>query len=77
MSQRVLITAGANGIGLATAGAFAADGTRVHIADINAEAVAAVTAGNPNITGSVTDVSDPGGPVRRRSISRKRLTGRS
>jgi NAD(P)-dependent dehydrogenase (short-subunit alcohol dehydrogenase family) len=60
MSQRVLITAGANGIGLATARAFAADGARVHIADINADAVAAVTAGNPNITGSVTDVSSPG-----------------
>lgn len=59
MSQRVLITAGASGIGLATAKAFVAAGARVHIADINAEAVAAASAGNPDITGSVTDVSNP------------------
>lgn len=59
MSQRVLITAGANGIGLAIAQAFAAAGARVHIADVNAEAVEAVTSANENITGSVTDVSDP------------------
>ncbi|GAA4039304.1 SDR family oxidoreductase [Arthrobacter methylotrophus] len=59
MSQRVLITAGANGIGLAIARAFAASGARVHIADINAEAVSAVTGSDANITGSVTDVSNP------------------
>lgn len=47
MSQRVLITAGANGIGLAVAKAFAAANARVHIADINAEAVNAVTAAVP------------------------------
>ena len=57
MSQRVLITAGANGIGLAIAKAFAADGAKVHIADIDEEAVDAVVAENPNITGSVGDVS--------------------
>jgi NAD(P)-dependent dehydrogenase (short-subunit alcohol dehydrogenase family) len=59
MSQRVLITAGANGIGLATAKAFAAAGAQVHIADINADAVNAVTGEFENITGSVTDVSNP------------------
>jgi NAD(P)-dependent dehydrogenase (short-subunit alcohol dehydrogenase family) len=60
MSQRVLITAGANGIGLAVAKAFATSGARVHIADINADAIEAVTAENANITGTVGDVSVPG-----------------
>ncbi|WP_139007057.1 SDR family oxidoreductase [Arthrobacter crystallopoietes] len=60
MSQRVLITAGANGIGLAVTQAFAASGARVHIADINADAVKALTAENPDITGTVGDVSVPG-----------------
>jgi NAD(P)-dependent dehydrogenase (short-subunit alcohol dehydrogenase family) len=57
MSKKVLITAGAGGIGFATATAFAAEGHRVHIADINAEAVAVAVASHENITGSVTDVS--------------------
>jgi NAD(P)-dependent dehydrogenase (short-subunit alcohol dehydrogenase family) len=59
MSQRVLITAGAGGIGLAIARAFAADGAMVHIADVDAEAVEAVTVEQERISGSVTDVSDP------------------
>jgi NAD(P)-dependent dehydrogenase (short-subunit alcohol dehydrogenase family) len=59
MSKKVLITAGAGGIGFATATAFATEGHRVHIADINAEAVAAAVASHENITGSVTDVSRP------------------
>ncbi|WP_411734405.1 3-oxoacyl-ACP reductase FabG [Paeniglutamicibacter sp.] len=57
MSQRVLITAGAGGIGLAIAKAFVANGARVHIADVNADAVAAIVAENENITGSVGDIS--------------------
>jgi NAD(P)-dependent dehydrogenase (short-subunit alcohol dehydrogenase family) len=59
MTQRVLITAGANGIGLATARAFAETGARGHIADIDADAVKALTSEIENITGSVTDVSNP------------------
>lgn len=58
MTQRVLITAGASGIGLAIAQAFAADGARVHIADVNEQAVKAVTAANERITGSVVDISN-------------------
>lgn len=58
MTQRVLVTAGANGIGLAIAKAYAAEGARVHIADVNAEAVESVVSAYENITGSVTDVSD-------------------
>lgn len=59
MTQRVLVTAGAGGIGQAIAKAFIADGARVHIADIDAAAVRAITGEHPNITGSVGDVSRP------------------
>lgn len=59
MAQRVLITAGAGGIGSSIAKAFAAEGARVHIADIDAEAVAAFTRDNPSINGTVGDVGKP------------------
>lgn len=59
MQQRVLVTAGANGIGLAIARCFAADGARVHIADIDQNAVSAITGANDLISGSVADISDP------------------
>ena len=42
MAQRVLITAGASGIGLAMARAFAAGGARVWVADVDAVALAAL-----------------------------------
>jgi NAD(P)-dependent dehydrogenase (short-subunit alcohol dehydrogenase family) len=56
--RRVVITAGAAGIGLAMAKAFAADGDRVHICDINEEALEQVTEDNPAITATVCDMSD-------------------
>jgi len=59
MSQRVLVTAGASGIGLAIAKAFAADGDRVHIADVDPDAVQAALAENPSFSASVGDVSRP------------------
>lgn len=59
MSQRVLITAGAGGIGLAIAKAFVADGARVHIADVNAQAVQEITKQYPAISGTVGDISKP------------------
>lgn len=43
--RRVLVTAGANGIGLVMARAFAAAGDRVWVTDVDAGAVAAVPAG--------------------------------
>jgi NAD(P)-dependent dehydrogenase (short-subunit alcohol dehydrogenase family) len=58
MPRRVLITAAAGGIGLAIARAFAAEGDRVHICDIDAPALGRATAGHDAITGSVCDVSD-------------------
>ncbi|MCX7286094.1 MAG: SDR family oxidoreductase [Rhodobacterales bacterium] len=54
MSRRVLITAGANGIGLVMARSFAAEGYRVWVTDIDAEAVAVLP---PGIRGTVCDAS--------------------
>lgn len=57
MSQRVLITAGASGIGWAMAQAFLTTGAQVHIFDRDAEAVAAVSGSHRNLQGSVGDVT--------------------
>ena len=57
MTQRILITAGAGGIGLAIAKAFVANGARVHIADVNGDAVQEIVRQHPGITGSVGDIS--------------------
>lgn len=56
--QRVLITAGAGGIGRAMALAFANAGARVHVCDIDAKGLDALCAQQPCITGSVCDISD-------------------
>ena len=57
--QRVLVTGGAGGIGLAITRAFVATGARVHIADPDADALAAVTASDAaSITASVCDITD-------------------
>lgn len=55
MSRRVLITAGANGIGLVMAKAFAALGDRVWVTDVDAAMIAAVPQG---IRASLCDASD-------------------
>ncbi|MEL6292055.1 MAG: SDR family oxidoreductase [Pseudomonadota bacterium] len=55
---RVLITAGANGIGLMTARMFAAEGARVHVCDIDTDALHTMKSEHPDITQSVCDVSD-------------------
>jgi NAD(P)-dependent dehydrogenase (short-subunit alcohol dehydrogenase family) len=56
---RVLITAGASGIGLAIAGSFLAAGARTHIADIDAAALAEALGRLPGLTGGLADVGDP------------------
>lgn len=56
---RVLVTAGASGIGLATARAFAREGARVFICDVDRTALAAVAASDPGLGQIVCDVSDP------------------
>ena len=59
-SKRVVITGGASGIGLATAGRFADEGAEVVILDWNKEAIAEALGGTKAIReGIVADVSRP------------------
>ena len=55
---RVLVTAGAGGIGLEIARAFATEGARVHVCDVDAKALRTLAKTDPNITHSRCDVSD-------------------
>jgi NAD(P)-dependent dehydrogenase (short-subunit alcohol dehydrogenase family) len=55
---RVLVTAGASGIGRATAETFQAAGAKVHICDVSTAALEQFKRANPGITQSVADVSD-------------------
>lgn len=55
---RVLITAGASGIGLHAARAFAAEGANVHVCDIDENALAVLRYDMPQVGTSVCDVSD-------------------
>ncbi|MEO8740242.1 MAG: SDR family oxidoreductase [Casimicrobiaceae bacterium] len=58
---RVVVTAGASGIGLATARAFVAEGAQVIICDVDTKALAGVaaTATDAALTQHVCDVADP------------------
>src|SRR6266700_2416601 len=56
---RVLVTAGASGIGLATARAFAREGAKVVICDVDSKALDAVAKSDPMLAREVCDVADP------------------
>ena len=56
---RVLVTAGAGGIGAAIARAFHEAGSRVHVCDVDRSALDRLTSGVPGITGSMADASFP------------------
>lgn len=58
MSQRVMITAGASGIGWAIARAFAKDGAKVHVCDVDEQALERVTEACPGIAATRVDVTD-------------------
>lgn len=58
---RVLVTAGASGIGLATAEAFLREGARVHVCDLDEPRLAAL---RPGMTTTVCDVSDASAVAR-------------
>jgi len=55
---RVLVTAGAGGIGLAIARRFAAEGAKVHTCDVDEMALSALAKGDPAISATRCDVSD-------------------
>ncbi len=56
--RNVVVTAAASGIGLAIARAFAARGDRVMVCDVDEEALGALAASDPGISGEVCDVAD-------------------
>ena len=55
---RVLVTAGAGGIGLEIARSFVAEGARVHVCDVDQKALRALAKSDPKVTRSKADVSD-------------------
>ena len=55
---KVLVTAGAGGIGLETARSFVAEGARVHVCDVDKAALRRLAKSDPKVTRSVCDVSD-------------------
>jgi NAD(P)-dependent dehydrogenase (short-subunit alcohol dehydrogenase family) len=59
MSQRVIITAAAGGIGRVVADAFVREGARVHLCDVNEEALQACRESSPLVTATRVDLTDP------------------
>ncbi len=72
---RVLVTAGASGIGLTTARAFAAEGARVFICDVDRAALAAVAESAPAMGQVVCDVADPAAVERMFAAATSALGG--
>lgn len=58
MGARVLVTAGAGGIGLEIARSFVREGARVHVCDVDDAALAALRTTDPTVTAGRCDVAD-------------------
>lgn len=72
---RVLITAGAAGIGLETARAFLREGARVHVCDVDPAALARLAATDPAISATACDVADRAAVARLFDAALERLGG--
>ncbi|MDX1780601.1 MAG: SDR family oxidoreductase [Thalassovita sp.] len=70
---RVLVTAGARGIGAKIVAGFAETGAKVHLSDIDADAVAVATGGA--VTGSVADAAEETATARLFSDARDAMGG--
>jgi len=55
---RTIVTAGAGGIGLEIARAFAREGARVEVCDVDEAALSLLPQNDPTLSGTLCDVSD-------------------
>ncbi|HZB36859.1 MAG TPA: SDR family oxidoreductase [Beijerinckiaceae bacterium] len=72
---RVLVTAGAGGIGLEIVRAFRREGAKVHVCDVDDGALGALAEDRPEVTRSKTDVADRGQVAKLFEDSSKALGG--
>jgi NAD(P)-dependent dehydrogenase (short-subunit alcohol dehydrogenase family) len=72
---RVLVTAGAGGIGREVARAFVAEGGKVHVCDVDAAALQSLSTSDPAISRSQADVADRAQVARLFDEALARLNG--
>lgn len=72
---RVMISAGAAGIGLEIARAFVREGARVHLCDVDVAALAALAASDPQLTWTRCDVSSRADVARFFEVGLSQLGG--
>src|SRR5262245_61122377 len=72
---RVLVTAGAAGIGRAIACTFESQGARVHVCDVDAAALGALKRDRPGITQSTADVASTADVDRLFADAKRELGG--